>query len=703
MIIEFIISVLGNWAAGALAHSFLGYLRQKREEGKIKETLNELCIEYQLKDDFKEELKKLLKEYYTKKSMEFINRLNSLLKNFGAQIAAEKFIKEFFVKLTIRLANRYEDYIDTIIEFVKLEELEKLSEEYSELKPILKKYKDEYEAKKASFIIGDLNSIIKEIKEIEPFPYYIEREEVKELQETIKEKDIIIIIGRPGAGKSTMLKHSLEFFKDFSNFVWIKSFYRYDSHGHVLRAELNNLDNFVIVWDDMHLFEEEDIIPTLLNILDLVERNNKKFKFIGCSRIDISLDESQIPSEKIKVIELKSFNKLELVEKCREYFKVKLAGVNPEDILKIGDGTPLYIISFFIKFKDETITHSDLMESPRDVIELWKSYITKLQNAKKLGENHRYALRSIALLRHTSSKIKIAEIDIVYKKVFRASGIVDRDLLEYLNKLNLVTMHNDSCSMHDAHAEAVDRVFKLDSTIIRRFVKIIDINKLGAFSNWIVKKRETERSYDEYLLIVANRILELNKRDSIAWQKKGNALYEMGKYDEAVECFMKTVSLYIISEESEKYRYPIPGLLHFIEKYRYPILGLLHFIIKNSKNEEIKAEAIAIGITLLYLYNVLPEGRYIKELDSLKKTPRIEALISTCNLMKNPKIMVGPFLEIKVQNLISSIKEKLFQQPGKEKDVVDEVFALLIEKIVRKKLKGTLLDYEITMGDFYLP
>jgi len=62
-------------------------------------------------------------------------------------------------------------------------------------------------------------------------------------------------------------------------------------------------------------------------------------------------------------------------------------------------------------------------------------------------------------------------------------------------------MYNESCSMHDAHAEAVENVFELDSTIIQKFVEIIDINKLRALGNWMVGKFKTARSYAEYLLI----------------------------------------------------------------------------------------------------------------------------------------------------------------------------------------------------------
>jgi SpoVK/Ycf46/Vps4 family AAA+-type ATPase len=232
MVIEFIISILAHWAAIEVGHSFLNYLRQKREEGKIEDTLDELCKKYQLKDDFKEELKKLLKEYYTK-PMEFIEKLDSLLGKFDAPITAEKFIKEIFVNLTIKLANRYEDYIATITQFINFEKLEKLSEEYSELKQIL----DEYKFRRLGFEIYSLDNVAQMISVDESIKY-IKRSEDDALQSAIKSKDFIIIKGPPGSGKTRMLKEAL-FNSGFNNFVWIEKFYDYNRHADILCAELD--------------------------------------------------------------------------------------------------------------------------------------------------------------------------------------------------------------------------------------------------------------------------------------------------------------------------------------------------------------------------------------------------------------------------------------------------------------------------------
>jgi tetratricopeptide (TPR) repeat protein len=648
----------------------LNYLRQKREEGKIEDTLDELCKKYQLKDDFKEELKKLLKEYYTK-PMEFIEKLDSLLGKFDAPITAEKFIKEIFVNLTIKLANRYKDYIATITQFIIFEELEKLSEEYSELKQIL----DEYKFRRLGFEIYSLDNVDKMISVDESIKY-IKRSEDDALQSAIKSKDFIIIKGPPGSGKTRMLKEALPN-SGFNNFVWIEKFYDYNRHADILCAELDKRDNFIIVWDDLHYVSEQDNIRKTLEQIDkFAKKYNKRFKFIGCSRSDIYLG----PDIKPEVIKLERFTNVKLVEFCAEYYKVKLDGVSPDEILEKSDGTPLYIISLFARFKDQgKIGRSDLERLPNRVIELWQDYMRYLKNKKILTFGHIDALRSIALLSHASPYSTKKEIQEVFNKVFNSQGNVDHYLQDLCN-LSLVTrleIDGYKYYMHDAHAEAVESLEEciLDKDIVEKFVKIIaDINKLRAIHDWMIGKFKTARSYAEYLLIIVNKILELDNSDTTAWNNKGlvysemkeynealecynkaleinsfdagawnnkgNVYYKMKEYDEAIKCFMITLSLFIINQEH-------------IEL----IPELLNFIIENSKDEGIKAEARAIEITLLYLNKYLPKEEYIKELNNLKKTPRIEVLIDAIINKKDT--------------------------PMEIKDVVDEAFDLLKKLVLR--------------------
>jgi tetratricopeptide (TPR) repeat protein len=109
------------------------------------------------------------------------------------------------------------------------------------------------------------------------------------------------------------------------------------------------------------------------------------------------------------------------------------------------------------------------------------------------------------------------------------------------------------------------------------------------------------KNYNEALECY-NKALDINPRYAEAWYNKGNVYSIMEKYDEASKCFMIALSLFIINQEH----------IELIPK-------LLNFIIKNSKDEVIKAEARAIGITLLYLSKHLPKEEYIKELIALKK------------------------------------------------------------------------------------
>jgi tetratricopeptide (TPR) repeat protein len=147
------------------------------------------------------------------------------------------------------------------------------------------------------------------------------------------------------------------------------------------------------------------------------------------------------------------------------------------------------------------------------------------------------------------------------------------------------------------------------------------------------------KNYNEALECY-NKALDINPRYAEAWYNKGNVYSIMEKYDEASKCFMIALSLFIINQEH----------IELIPK-------LLNFIIKNSKDEVIKAEARAIGITLLYLSKHLPKEEYIKELNSLKKTPRIEVLI---NAIINKK-----------------------DTPMEIKDVVNEAFDLLKKLVLR--------------------
>jgi tetratricopeptide (TPR) repeat protein len=342
-----------------------------------------------------------------------------------------------------------------------------------------------------------------------------------------------------------MLKEALSN-SGFNNFVWIEKFYDYNRHTDILCAELDKLDNFIIVWDDLHYVSDQDNIRKTLEQIDkFAKMYNKRYKFIGCSRSDIYLG----PYIKPEVIKLERFTNVKLVEFCAEYYKVKLDGVSPDEILEKSDGTPLYIISLFARFKEQgKIGRSDLEKLPNKVIELWQDYIRYLKNQNKLTFGHIDALRSIALVSHASPFSTKKEIQEVFNKVFNSQGNVDH-YLQDLCDLSLVTrleIDGYKYYMHDAHAEAVESLeeCRLDKDIVEKFVKIIaDINKLKAISNWMVKKFKTARSYAEYLLIIANKILELDNSAAEAWNNKGVVYSEMKKYNEALECYNKALNI----------------------------------------------------------------------------------------------------------------------------------------------------------------
>ncbi len=402
-------------------------------------------------------------------------------------IDATNFIEELFLSLCNKLARHKDlDLIYIMLEYISYDELKKISKGLEGLMKLL----SEYDAKRSGFDIGSLDDIAQKIVPRLLFKSYIDRDEDKELKDSISKEDFIIIKGLPGSGKSTMLGNALHLYKEdkFTHCVWLESFYNYYQRGNALYAELNSLDNFVIVCDDMHYIKElNDIRFTLENIQKLAKNRNKRFKFIGCTRSDAYLG----PNIKPKVIELKRFTNEELVNSCQSYYNVKLSdGITSDFILKKSDGTPLYIISLFARFKDKIVKESDLARLPNNIIELWKDYIKYLKNNNSLNDNHILVLRSIALLCFISLTINDKD---VYSKVFKGISLADMLAIDLYN-LNLVTKYNDEhYFMHDAHAEVIESIYELNYYIISNFIKITNnIGKLLIITIWLYDKQKYE-------------------------------------------------------------------------------------------------------------------------------------------------------------------------------------------------------------------
>jgi len=346
--IALLVNTLSGYAISEGISKIYDFLRNKKDEKIIINYFDDFCNKYNLGNEFKEELKKDILKSLNNPS-DFINSLDGLLKKYNVNnVSAVNFLRDFLLSSCNKLSTKYKDIFDVMLKVETLDRLKEICKDYNELNALL----NEYNAKRLGFDIDTSDKIAEKIKARTEFLNYIKRDEDEELKSIIEQdnNNYVIIKGLPGSGKSTMLKHALSSYlhnKGFTHGVWLEP--SYDSTQRAtLIADLmqQNIDNFVIVCDDMHNIKLENIRSTLLEIQRYASENNKRFKFIGCSRIDIHL-----VGINLKVIELKRFTNIELVNECITYYNVGLDGINAKDILNKSDGTPLYIISIFIRFK----------------------------------------------------------------------------------------------------------------------------------------------------------------------------------------------------------------------------------------------------------------------------------------------------------------------------------------------------------------
>jgi ATPase subunit of ABC transporter with duplicated ATPase domains len=202
------------------------------------------------------------------------------------------------------------------------------------LEGIIEKLKRGKEAASRQFIItDDLNAVSSEILAEKPQIEYVERKELKKVESALKTTNKLLVVGKPGAGKSRFLLRILEAFNGYEKFVVIRSFFREDGIRS-LDAELQQLNSFILVWDDLHRVKNEIVNQTINQIEQLAKGYGKGYMFIGLSRM-----EGEYYQFKHEAIKLDDFRSLELIDKCSAYFGVSVEGVK-EELLEVGDGTP---------------------------------------------------------------------------------------------------------------------------------------------------------------------------------------------------------------------------------------------------------------------------------------------------------------------------------------------------------------------------
>ncbi|KAF5415717.1 MAG: hypothetical protein C5S49_05435 [Candidatus Methanogaster sp.] len=235
------------------------------------------------------------------------------------------------------------------------------------------------EAESRQFLItSDLNEVVSEISGGMPEIGYVERDEIKEVNAVLKTTNKLIVVGKPGAGKTRFMLRVLEDF-DCDRFVVIRRFFREDGIT-TLDAELQEFDSFVVVWDDLHRAKDDLVKSAIKQIEQLAREKDRRFLFIGTSRAS---DKYYGFEPREKEIPLEDFRSLELVRGCAAHFSVSVEDEVKEKILRVGDGTPLYVVSLFFTSEAQgkkEITSKDLQTMPENSFNIWCDHLKFLED-----------------------------------------------------------------------------------------------------------------------------------------------------------------------------------------------------------------------------------------------------------------------------------------------------------------------------------
>jgi hypothetical protein len=268
------------------------------------------------------------------------------------------------------------------------------------------------------------------------------------------------VVGKPGAGKSRFMLRILEDFNGYESFVLIRSFFSEDGIRS-LDEELQKLDSFVLIWDDIHRIKKELVNQTIAQVEQLAKDHGKKFMFISASRKGREYYQFK-PSE----IKLEDFRSLELIEACSLHFGVSVEG-SEEELIKAGDGTPFYIISLFATSKErgkERLTVEDLKTLPNDSFEIWREHLDFLEGEGRLSTSEKNVLRSIALAMHAVTKIDFGTFEMFYGQIFQ--GVLsefDYALDEVVKKF-FIGIVGEFHSMHTVQAAVVENKYRIMKT-----------------------------------------------------------------------------------------------------------------------------------------------------------------------------------------------------------------------------------------------
>ena len=412
------------------------------------------------------------------------------------------------------------------------------------LEGIIEELKRKTEAESRQFLItSDLKEVGSEILAGKPQIEYVEREEIKEAQEALKTTNKLLVIGKPGAGKSRFMLRILEDLDGYEKFVLIRSFFREDGISS-LDAELQELDSFILIWDDLHRVKNELVNQTINQVEQLAKDYGKEYMFIGASRM-----EGEYYQFKPEEIKLEDFRSSELVEKCSAYFGVLVEGEGvKERLLEVGDGTPFYVISLFATLKErgkERITLGDLKTLPKDTFEIWHDYLNFLDGERRLSTSEKNALRSIALALRAVPTIDFDVLEKFYEQIFRGDLSEFDYALKSIGKKFFIRIESEFCSMHAVQAVVVEEQYPIEERKIERLRKVLaslekerSLKLLWGFAYW----SHRNKNYRDCLTFL-NGSIEKEPNFVEAYNNRGNVYSELNQLETAIKDYNKAIEL----------------------------------------------------------------------------------------------------------------------------------------------------------------
>ena len=410
------------------------------------------------------------------------------------------------------------------------------------LEGIIEEIKREKEAASRQFIItDDLKVVSSEILAGKPQIEYVERKELEKVKDALKSTNKLLVVGKPGAGKSRFLLRILEAFNGYDRFVVIRSFFREDGISS-LDAELQQLNSFILIWDDLHRVKDEIVNHTINQIERLAKDYGKEYLFIGASRME--REYYQFKQEEIK---LDDFRSLELIEKCSAYFGVSVEGVK-EELLEVGDGTPFYVVSLFATSKERgkrRLMEDDLKALPDDSFKIWQDHLNFLESKGRLSTSEKNVLRSFALAMMAVPAIDFEVLEKFYEQIFRGDLSEFDYALDEVVKKFFIGMGGELYSMHAVQAAVVDEKYPVEErkiALLKEVLTALERDKslilLSAFAGWSYASKK-------YVDCIKFLDVYIEKEPNIAvgYNNRGIAYAGLNQHERAIEDFNKAIEL----------------------------------------------------------------------------------------------------------------------------------------------------------------